>query len=152
MVFACACAPAPAAASSLPVVAGAALASPADQYLTSRQVLPQAARLRTAEDFRATVRRGVRCGRPTLVLHMARTDNPPSRAGFVVSKAVGGAVRRNRVKRQLRHLISARLASSPFALDVVVRALPQTGRLDEDLDQAWAVATAKLAQPRPVSP
>mgnify|MGYP006339604597 FL=1 len=83
---------------------------------------------------------------------MARTDNPPSRAGFVVSKAVGGAVRRNRVKRQLRHLISARLASSPFALDVVVRALPQTGRLDEDLDQAWAVATAKLAQPRPVSP
>lgn len=151
MVFACACAPAPAAASSLPAVAGAALASPADQYLTSRQVLAQAARLRTAEEFRTTVRRGVRCGRPTLVLHMARTDNPPSRAGFVVSKTVGGAVRRNRVKRQLRHLVAARLAGSPFNLDVVIRALPQAGHLADDLDQAWSVATAKLTQSKPAS-
>ncbi|MBK8446960.1 MAG: ribonuclease P protein component [Micropruina sp.] len=107
-------------------------------------MLAQAARLRTADEFRTTLRRGVRCARPTLVLHMMRTDNPPSRAGFVVSKAVGTAVRRNRVKRQLRHLVAARLADTPFACDVVVRALPQHGALSDDLNQAWRVTTAKL--------
>jgi ribonuclease P protein component len=145
MGFACACAPAPGAPSCRPAVAGAAPASPADQFLTSRRVLAKAARLRTAEEFRTTVRRGARCGRPTLVLHMMRTDNPPSRAGFVVSKAVGNAVRRNRVKRQLRHLVAVRLAEAPFALDVVVRALPGSGTVADDLDQAWTLTTAKLA-------
>jgi ribonuclease P protein component len=145
MAFACACAPAPGAPSFRLAVAGAAPASPADQHLTSRQVLAKAARLRTADEFRTTVRRGVRCGRPTLVLHMLRTDNPPSRAGFVVSKAVGNAVRRNRVKRQLRHLVAARLNQTPFAVDVVVRALPQHGRLADDLAAAWTTTTKKLA-------
>lgn len=108
-------------------------------------MLAKAARLRTADEFRTTIRRGVRCGRPTLVLHMLRTDNPPSRAGFVVSRAVGNAVRRNRVKRQLRHLVAGRLTETPFGVDVVVRALPQPGLLAEDLIDAWNVTTAKLA-------
>ena len=108
-------------------------------------MLAKAARLRTAEDFRTTVRRGVRCGRPTLVLHMVRTDNPPSRAGFVVSKAIGNAVTRNRVKRQLRHLVASRLTASRFELDVVVRALPRPGGLAADLDSAWKAATKRLS-------
>ena len=65
--------------------------------------------------------------------------------GFVVSKAVGNAVRRNRVKRQLRHLVAARLNQTPFAVDVVVRALPQHGRLADDLAAAWTTTTKKLA-------
>ncbi|MFT4217803.1 MAG: ribonuclease P protein component [Micropruina sp.] len=107
-------------------------------------MLARAARLRTAEDFRSTIRRGVRCGRPGLVLHMVRTDNPPSRAGFVVSKAVGNAVARNRVKRQLRHLVADRLVRAPFDLDVVVRALPGRTRLADDLDAAWTTAVNRL--------
>ena len=47
-----------------------------------------------------------------------------SRAGFVVSKAVGGAVVRNRVKRRLRHLMREQLGALPSGTDVVVRALP----------------------------
>ncbi|MFT3860077.1 ribonuclease P protein component [Micropruina sp.] len=109
-------------------------------------MLAKAERLRTAEEFRTTVRRGVRAGRPTVVLHMVRTENPPSRAGFVVSKAVGNAVRRNRVKRQLRHLVAARIDDTPFSLDVVVRALPQHGHLADDLNTAWTATAAKLAR------
>ena len=46
----------------------------------------------------------------------------PARIGFVVSKAVGPAVVRNRVKRRLRAIMShARLASG---VELVVRALP----------------------------
>jgi len=42
----------------------------------------------------------------------------------VVSKAVGGAVVRNRVSRRLRHLMAARLASLPSGARVVLRATP----------------------------
>jgi len=108
-------------------------------------VLAKAARLRTAEEFRTTIRRGVRCGRPTLVVHMLRTDNTPSRAGFVVSKAVGNAVSRNRVKRQLRHLVARRISEAPFGVDVVVRALPHDGPVADDLNLAWDATTTKLA-------
>jgi ribonuclease P protein component len=53
----------------------------------------------------------------------ARADLPP-RVGFVVSKAVGNAVVRNRTKRRLRASVSTRLTGIPAGLDVVVRANP----------------------------
>jgi ribonuclease P protein component len=67
-----------------------------------------------------------------------------ARAGFVVSKAVGGAVVRNRVRRQLRHLMRDRLERLPERTDVVVRALPAAaGRtyaaLGADLDGALSL-------------
>jgi ribonuclease P protein component len=112
-------------------------------------VLPAAARLRSSDDFRTTVRRGVRVGRETLVVHARRTDQPPIRAGFVVSKAIGNAVTRNRVKRQLRHLVAESTRSTTFGMDVVVRALPPASRrpaaaLRSDLRSAWAQTVERL--------
>ncbi len=40
-------------------------------------------------------------------------ERSPTRAGFVVSKAVGGAVVRNKVKRRLRHLMRERVDQLP---------------------------------------
>jgi ribonuclease P protein component len=65
----------------------------------------------------------------------------PARAGFVVSKAVGPAVVRNRVKRRLRHLVRDRLDRLPAGSLVVVRALPPAADADyadlaRDLDTA----------------
>src|SRR5215475_2919117 len=67
------------------------------------------------------------------------------RAGFVVSRAVGGAVARNRVRRRLRHLMRDRLTSLPAGTDVVVRALPGAATrsfsaLGVDLDRALVAA------------
>ncbi|MFJ9076649.1 ribonuclease P protein component [Streptomyces sp. NPDC102278] len=108
-------------------------------------------RMRRREDFASAVRRGRRAGRPLLVVHLrtsGATDphepgeiDPSTRAGFVVSKAVGNAVVRNRVKRRLRHLVRERLPQLPAGSLVVVRALPGSGDagLDElarDLDAA----------------
>jgi ribonuclease P protein component len=84
-------------------------------------------------------------------VHVIRRNDqdPPefTRVGFVVSKKVGNAVERNRVKRRLRHL-SGRFDLSPRS-DVVVRALPdassQPERLAEDLASAWRRATARAA-------
>ncbi len=110
-------------------------------------MLPAEARLRRPADFRAVMRGGVRVGRPTLVLHALRTQSPPSRAGFVVSKAVGNAVTRNRVKRRLRHLARGALASATVPCDVVVRALPDAvrGDLPGDFASAWARSQERLA-------
>ncbi|MGC0330826.1 ribonuclease P protein component [Streptomyces sp. SAI-170] len=58
-----------------------------------------------------------------------------------MSKAVGGAVVRNKVKRRLRHLMRDRVALLPPGSLVVVRALPGSGDADheqlaQDLDAA----------------
>lgn len=110
-------------------------------------MLGSESRLRRAGDFRDTMRQGVRAGRSCLVMHARRTEQPPSRAGFIVSKAVGKAVVRNRVKRQLRHLAAAALPSTPFPVDVVVRALPAVGAGDlaEEFNSALTTCLNRLA-------
>jgi ribonuclease P protein component len=120
-------------------------------------VLPAHARLRRREDFTRVLRSGSRAGRGTLVVHatlgpaVAGPNEPTNdagptevsvRAGFVVSKAVGNAVVRHRVARQLRHLIRDRLSQLPAGSSVVVRALPAAAgqsseTLARDLDSAF---------------
>ncbi|MEO3770848.1 ribonuclease P protein component [Micromonospora sp. B9E7] len=129
-------------------------------------MLAAAQRLRRSTDFAAAVRGGRRAGRGAVVVHLtvpAITDpstptspepvrdnsteqlSVPSRAGFVVSKAVGNAVTRNRVRRRLRALVRERLVDLPSGSTLVVRALPAAAqasypRLATDLDAALAVA------------
>jgi ribonuclease P protein component len=49
---------------------------------------------------------------------------PPARVGFVVSKAVGIAVVRTRVKRRLRAVVASRLDRLPAGSLLVIRANP----------------------------
>jgi len=106
-------------------------------------VLPPEHRLTDAETFRRTSRTGRRSSSRTLVAHLApleRAGTTDARVGFVVSKAVGNAVVRNRVKRRLRHLVRERLALLPGSSALVVRALPAAGaasasELATDLDR-----------------
>lgn len=113
-------------------------------------MLPGPRRLKRPSDFGNAVRRGVRAATPTVVVHVSLStgQNPPgtSRVGFVVSKRVGNAVVRNRVKRRLRHLVAPLAAPTS---DVVVRALPAAAaspeRLPSDLADAWRRAFAKAA-------
>ncbi len=108
--------------------------------------MPKVSRLRTADEFRATVRGGLRVARPSMVVHVRRVEGPASRAGLVVGKSLGNAVHRNRTKRQLRHLLAARLHGTPFPVDVVVRALPAADAdLGRDLADAWETSLRKLA-------
>lgn len=142
-------------------------------------MLPSEHRLRRRQDFATATRRGRRAGRPLLVVHlseswdasvagaygvvgsvadtvMTSTDPhgageapSPARAGFVVSKAVGPAVVRNRVKRRLRHLVAARISGLPAGSLVVVRALPPSGAADyADLERDLDSALRKLTAPR----
>jgi ribonuclease P protein component len=111
-------------------------------------VLPGRHRLRSSADISAVFRGargagGSRSGSRLMVVHANSTDaraGQPPRVGFVVSKAVGNAVVRNRTKRVLRALMSARIGQLPDGVDVLVRAhaaLPGAPRtlLVRDLDR-----------------
>jgi len=113
--------------------------------------------MRRSADFTAAVRRGVRAGRPRLVVHVAASDpfrsaasSPdPVQVGFIVSRAVGNAAVRNRVKRRLRHLMRERIGSVPAGARVVVRALPgaagaTSAELASDLDGALTRSVSRL--------
>ena len=120
-------------------------------------MLPAPYRLRDRADFTTTVRGrgGARVGSRLLVLHATRTDTRagcPPRVGFVVSKAVGGAVVRNRVKRRLRALVASRLTALPAGVDLVVRATPAAAsatshQLESVLDPLWHKVIGRL-EPR----
>jgi ribonuclease P protein component len=59
-------------------------------------------------------------------------EEGPIRVGLVVSKAVGNAVVRNRVKRRLRHLAREQLCALPGSVVLVVRALPASADASYD--------------------
>lgn len=115
-------------------------------------------RMRRSAEFGTVMRSGRRASRDALgVVYLAPrrpadsstdtdTDAPaPPRVGFVVSKAVGGAVVRKRVQRRLRHVVRARLADLPNGSLLVVRAKPSAASLRQEelavqLDSAIAAA------------
>jgi ribonuclease P protein component len=86
--------------------------------------------MRHRPEFTLAVRRGIRAGRPTLTGHLFVPPSPdspgsePVRVGFIVSRAVGAAVVRNRVKRRLRVLVRGYLGVLPAGSLLVVRANP----------------------------
>jgi ribonuclease P protein component len=118
-------------------------------------VLPATARLRQRAEFTATLRAGRRGRSGLLAVHLdpsSESAQPagPARVGFVVSRAVGPAVVRNRVLRRLRHLMTARLDRLPSGSRVVVRAFPPSAAasstsLAEALDRALAQAVGRDA-------
>src|ERR687884_377329 len=79
--------------------------------------------MRRGTDFGAAVRSGRRVGTGSLVVHVLRSSESfPARVGFVVSRAVGGAVIRNRTKRRLGEAVRPLLPDLPPGLRMVVRA------------------------------
>jgi ribonuclease P protein component len=94
--------------------------------------------MRRGQDVRETVRSGRRAGRGTVVVHVAPGEpGSPALVGFAVSRAVGNAVVRNKVKRRLRHAMLDLLPELSGAR-VVVRANPAAAQA------AWPVLQADV--------
>lgn len=116
-------------------------------------MLPARHRLRDGRDFARAVR-GRRAGSTLLVVHTrARPDAAgDARVGFVVSKAVGGAVVRNRTKRRLRAAMAPIVSHLPAGVDVVVRANPAAAAatyddLERELGRLCQAATRPARAP-----
>lgn len=109
-------------------------------------MLSRAHRLTSTLDYSRVVRLGKRVSCGGLVFH-AVTNGDPARVGFVVSKAVGSAPVRNRVKRRLRALCSQQIAR--LSGDIVVRAKPSVASVSfESLAADFENCLKKLADGR----
>lgn len=72
-------------------------------------------RLRRRADFGSVYERGRILNDPLLVLRVSPNELSHNRYGFVVSKRVGGAVVRNRVRRRLQEIVRLALGSKEQA-------------------------------------
>ncbi|HLK92595.1 MAG TPA: ribonuclease P protein component [Polyangia bacterium] len=88
---------------------------------------PRAARVRRRPDYLAIQNRGRRVAGSHLLLFALPGGG---RIGITVSKKVGGAVLRNRVKRWIRDCYRRRRPEFPPGYDLVVVARPPAARAD----------------------
>ena len=71
-------------------------------------------------DFEALSRSGLSASCRLLVLRARRTDGEVTRIGLSTPRGIGGAVRRNRLRRRLREAIRLRYATLPAGWDLLV--------------------------------
>ena len=94
-------------------------------------MLAKANRITSADDYRVIVRRGAKvAGAHTVSYLRSRESGTDARFGFIVSKKVGSAVRRNLVRRRLKAACRELVDDGTAGVDVVVRALPSASDAD----------------------
>lgn len=109
-------------------------------------MLARANRVVTAAEFRTVVRRGRRVPTSTAVYHrLATSPERPLRFGVIVSKGVGNAVERNRVRRRLKALGRSVVDAGRSGEDVVIRVIP--GEAQRNWDSLSADMHDALATP-----
>lgn len=109
-------------------------------------MLARANRVVRGEDFRTVVRRGRRTATPVAVYYAIERAGSPARFGFIVSKAVGGAVQRNLLRRRWRAIGRELVDAGASGADIVVRALPGAAERgwDELRDDARSALERRL--------
>lgn len=83
-------------------------------------------RLRNRRDFLAASRSVSAAGRAVTLQMRERGDDRPPRVGFTVTRKLGGAVQRNRIRRRLKEAVRLGLAERVRpGLDYVIIARPE---------------------------
>ena len=121
------------------------------------------ARLLRHADFQRVYKQGRRhFGTHMTVFYLSRVVGPAAlsrsnentgpRIGFTVSRALGGAVDRNRIKRRMREAVRASVAALTLAVDVVIN--PKKSALTvefsvlrDEVAKAFSVVREKCGKP-----
>ncbi|MGR4010111.1 ribonuclease P protein component [Leucobacter sp. 1207-22] len=118
-------------------------------------------RITRGDEYRQTVRSGRRVGGALCITHavchsqgadLEPENSTPARFGYIVSKAVGNSVMRNRIRRRMK-TISERLIHAGLSdVDIVFRALPASAEASfEELEEELRRGVQKAMQLKPRS-
>ncbi|WP_075201202.1 ribonuclease P protein component [Leucobacter japonicus] len=108
-------------------------------------------RVTRGEDYRRTLRAGRRVGGALCITHavLRSGEDTPARYGFIISKAVGNAVTRNRVRRRMKTVVERQIAGGATGIDVVFRALPAAADASfAELEHEMTRAIARITSPK----
>ena len=91
-------------------------------------------RIKSNEDFAITVKKGQVLKHSPFLVHYLTNDKNVCRIGLSVSKKVGNAVTRNRVKRQTRAMCDSLVEYTSHTFDVVIIVKPDflNGTFDDN--------------------
>lgn len=103
-------------------------------------------RLTAPEEFRQAYREGTRIANERIVIHAISRGAGPARVGIAVRRQIGGAVRRNRVKRRLREAAVRTYALLPAGVDIVI--VPRSAAVDAPFDELVTALADAFAQTR----
>ena len=108
-------------------------------------MLPVDARLTSSSDFARATKSGIRVTTQHFVgyLYLSPvTNNASAKCGLIISKSVGGSVKRHRIARKIRHAVAPTIPTLPTGSLLVIRALGQEG--DSNVASEIAELIAKL--------
>jgi ribonuclease P protein component len=104
-------------------------------------------RLLRSADFDRTLRSGRRAASAYAALFVSDNELGRPRVGLAVSRKLGNAVVRNRIKRRLRELVRPLIARTEGGRDVVIVARARAAdaefvRLRQEIEMLWAKGLA----------
>lgn len=128
--------------------AGSPAETHAGEAHRQRAGFPKKTRLLKHSDFERVYKTGRRhFGTLMTVFFVGRAGGGSPRVGFTVSRAMGGAVERNRIKRRLREAVRLQLAAFPVSADVVINSKKSALQAEfADLQKEIASAFAAIAK------
>lgn len=84
-------------------------------------------RLRSNKDFKRVYKRGKRTWNHMFTIYFFKhKDSKHSRVGITVTKKLGNAVQRNKIKRRLKEIIRHHWTCIPGGYDVIIVPKPKT--------------------------
>ena len=117
-----------------------------------RRTNPRSGRLLRHSDFERVYKEGRRhFSTHMTVFYLGRAGNAGLRVGFTVSRALGGAVERNRMKRRLRESVRLTRPEQEPSADVVINPKKSLLRAEfasllSEVTKAFSVIGQKLAE------
>ncbi|MFI5090548.1 MAG: ribonuclease P protein component [Terriglobales bacterium] len=111
------------------------------------------ARLRKHADFDQVYRNGRRLFPAHMTVFFLRRASGPARVGFTVTRAMGTAVERNRIRRRLREAVRVNLGAIGNAVDVVIHPKKSAqaagfAELREEISRAFGKIKSSAVGPR----
>lgn len=112
--------------------------------------LPKEKKILKAQEFKQTLKSGIKFVLPEVVLFSAKNDKDTSRMGLIVTKKIGNAVIRNKIKRRLREVFRKTKhhydeKKEPLDLVFIARANAKTASY-EKLSQSFEFALHHLVR------